>query len=281
MIIKSQHNHHGYVWVRWRWPEGGDATNSWALQGTFSPIWLQCFFTEAVSLLWKGTAYHSIMGFLSFCLWATNSWQSQWLLSGNTLFSVARTASCTCIGFFSFVFCCYDADRFSNLAPRLSADPPCYKPKFSYWSGEGRPDLGADYFSFSGTSLLPASKCHSVCAQQLSRRRSVPSGGCCSPPCSWQRKWHLFSVPAVSSTEVPKPKCLSSWSRSEEGFLMPDHGLDCRQRESRIVSFNDGGLGGMEREWQRGRERTSNRSRGKDERRVRNKTGMAKRERRV
>lgn len=128
----------------------------------------------------------------------------------------------------------------------------------------------------SAYSLTPANRRHSVSAQQLPCRRSVPPGSCCSSAGSWQRKWHLFSVPAVSGAEVPKTKRLSSRSRSEEGLLMPDHGLACKGRErGGIVSFDDGGLGGMEKEWKIRRERISNRSRGKDGKRVQEKTGMA------
>lgn len=182
---------------------------------------------------------------------------------------------------FLFTFCCCcDSDRFANLSPWLGAD--FTNPSSATEAGRGGwpwSRLFPLQWDSSACSLTPANKQHSVSAQQLPCRRSVPSGSCCSSACSWQRKWHLFSVPAVSSAEVPKTKCLSSRSRSKEGFLMPDHGLACRGRERGIVSFNDGGLGGMEREWQIGRERTSNRSRGKDGRRAREKTGMAEMER--
>lgn len=202
-----------------------------ALQGTYSPI---DFNGASIRLcLCCGKKL------LNTALWGSSAFVSEQLLAKPLVSKWKHTFSshqgCRLyLDLASFPFCCCcHSDGFANLAPWLGGD--FTNPSPAAEAGEGKSWPLSRSFPLqrdcSACSLTPASKRHWVSAQQLPCRRSVPPGSCCSCACSWQRKWHLFSVPAVSSTEVPKPKCLSSQSRSKEGFLMPDHGLACRGRE--------------------------------------------------
>ena len=197
-----------------------------ALQETFSPV---AFSGVSVRL-----CFCCGKELLNTALWGSSVFVSEQLLAEPLVSKWKHTFSshqdCTWIWLLSlsFAFCyCWDPDRFADPAPWLGAD---FTNPSSATEAGGRGALASGQI-ISPCSLAPAKKRHSAPARQLPCRRSVPSGSCCSSACSWQRKWHLFSVPAVSSAEVPKPRRLSSRSRSKEGFLMPDHGLACRGRE--------------------------------------------------
>lgn len=215
--------------VSWRWPEGVDATHSWEHWEELAvPLTSMGFQSGCVSAVERNclTQHRGVPRFLSL----SNSWQSHWLVSKNILFPVARAASWIWL-FFRFLL----LPRFGQIC--TSGSLACcwlYKPKLGSlrWRGlRSRSRSLPLWWDSTASSPTPVTEQRWVSAQQLPCRRSVPPGSCRSSACSWQRKWHLFSVPAVSSTEVPKPKCLSSRSRSEEGFLMPDHGLAFRGRE--------------------------------------------------
>lgn len=112
------------MWVSWRWLEGGDAKHSWVHCKELSvPLISMGFQSGCVSAVERNcfTQRRGVPWVLSL----SNSWQSHWFVSENTLFPVTKTASCTWIWllyFSSTLCCCWDSDRFATLAPWLGVD---------------------------------------------------------------------------------------------------------------------------------------------------------------
>lgn len=173
--------------------------------------------------------------------------------------------------------------RFANLAPWLGAD--FTNPS---WATEGGPDLGADYFPSCGTALLAAwlqlisgiqcqpSSCHAGGLSLRAAAAHLPAAGSGSDICSWSQLWAAPRCQSPNASVLDPGARKGFWCQTTAWLAGEGRGVG---GSGGIVSFNDGGLGGMEREWQIGRERTSNRSRGKDGRWAWEKTGMAEMER--